>query len=891
MKTTTETDGAQVPIDLSECEREPIHALGTVQAHGCMIVIDESSERICGASESCLNLLRMPAEDLLGEAWPPQAENWQLSGKAGAALPVGPDYEHREARIGGRRLNAYGHRHGGHIFWEFEPDGTAFEPAADAGEAWQAIIGGDEPCNAFRACQAAAEAYSQLTGYDRVMVYRFHPDWSGEVVAEVRKSEAIPFLGLRYPKTDIPPQARALFRINPTRVVGSVRAAESRLLQLTGEPPIDCSCTRLRGSSPYHLEYLSNMGVHASLVQAIIVDDQLWGLVVGHHDSPRFCAEAQRISGLRITRQLSRLIEAERAAEAKKRMADVNAWAQRLADGLSELPREQIPSRLLFGDLALINQLDADGLAIVTREHVVALGQTPSIPEIRQLADFAGASESPVFASSHLSADTGIVSSAAGMLACSLAGAHPGLWICAFRHEQRRDIYWGGDPGTPAIVDAKQRLRPRKSFDLWREMVRGQASPWRGHEILFIEAVKTELEKLPQLQRSADSFTEGIETLFDLQPDASDIANVLLGATTEGLALAIDRHDGRMPAVLTANPKMYRLLGLHPREDVGPCLDQHLQTAGIPVNSLNEDEVRFECWLPQLGHRVLQSTRVAALVVASESRRRELTVMRLRDITFNDRLVEAMRSAQETSRLMVDAQTAMIGNLSHEIRTPLNAIVGLSEMLRANEALSTEKRHHFLDEIQQAGCHLADLTEGLLEIASIQSGQLALDNEEAINIFELIESALLWVEKQATKKSINIAPIQGIELKPLLIRVEARRIRQILLNLLTNAIKYSHANGTIGVEVSFCSDSGAALITVWDTGVGIPADQLDQVFQRFHRVKEPDFHTVEGTGLGLTIVKSLVELHGGEIRLSSEPQKGTRAQFSLPASRVMEAKQ
>lgn len=242
-------------------------------------------------------------------------------------------------------------------------------------------------------------------------------------------------------------------------------------------------------------------------------------------------------------------------------------------------------------------------------------------------------------------------------------------------------------------------------------------------------------------------------------------------------------------------------------------------------------------------------------------------------------LLEAKQSAEQASL----AKSEYLSNLSHELRTPLNAIIGFSDAMR-NEvmgALENESYLQYAEDIHNSAGHVLELVNGILDLSKIEAGKMELSEDE-VDIPAIIEECLRFVRDQAEKTNIKLVTECDDNLP--LLRADQLKIKQILLNLLSNALKYTPEDGQVMV-VARLTNSGAMEIEVRDTGIGIESEEIPKVLARFGQAEAAKGR--EGTGLGLTITKSLAELHGGALRIVSGEGVGTRVVVQLPKERVM----
>jgi len=241
---------------------------------------------------------------------------------------------------------------------------------------------------------------------------------------------------------------------------------------------------------------------------------------------------------------------------------------------------------------------------------------------------------------------------------------------------------------------------------------------------------------------------------------------------------------------------------------------------------------------------------------------------------------EAMLKAKAADR----AKSKFLANMAHELRTPLNAIIGFSEVIKLDKVKSRERHPEYAGYIHDAGSILLDIINGILDLARIEAGKVELQ-EEFIGFSSLIHSVITTINPIAQRKSVEVACVTGDP--PLMVNVDPTKFKQIMLNLMSNSVKFTKPGGGIRI-VSALDKSGDLVLQISDTGIGIPPEQIERVFQPFEQVADHLTREHEGTGLGLPIAKALIELHDGELGLSSEVGVGTTARLRLPSSRVRE---
>ena len=249
---------------------------------------------------------------------------------------------------------------------------------------------------------------------------------------------------------------------------------------------------------------------------------------------------------------------------------------------------------------------------------------------------------------------------------------------------------------------------------------------------------------------------------------------------------------------------------------------------------------------------------------------------------------EADAAAKHANEAMLEAKAAdlaktrFLANMAHELRTPLNAIIGFSEIIKLDAIQAKERYPQYAEYIHDAGILLLNIVNGLLDLARIQAGRVALD-EQIVAVGDLIQSAVRTIAPIAQRKSIwvDYEPAQGSTL----ICVDQTKFRQIILNILSNSVKFTEPKGSILVT-SAMGGRGDLVISIKDTGIGIRPEHLERVLSPFEQVADHLTKENEGTGLGLPIARALIELHGGNLTLSSDLGIGTAVALRLPPERI-----
>jgi light-regulated signal transduction histidine kinase (bacteriophytochrome)/CheY-like chemotaxis protein len=515
MNPTERSASAFGQVDLTNCDREPIHIPGRIQPHGALLACDADLSVIRRHSLNAAHVMGLALQDvngckldeLVGEDATHDLRNALLRSvdPARPGLMLG-----MRLPTSDKAFNVAVHQFKGNAIVEFEPaqavvGGSPLEVARALVARLNQVTNVDDLCN------RTVRYLRGALGYDRVMLYRFAHDGSGQVVSEAKSPQLETFMGRHFPASDIPRQARELYLRNTIRVIPDASGASvdiEPVLDASGNP-LDLSFANLRSVSPIHCEYLRNMGVAASMSVSIIVSGKLWGLIACHHYSPRTLPMPARIAAELFGDFFSLHLQ----AMLRKQSLDTANHARRALDGLlRNVAHHTDLARFLRESICNFEELmPCDGIGLWMNGRWTASGSVPPDAAIPALSRFVNSvADGQVWATHSLSEGLPQASDyqaeASGVLAIPLSHT-PRDYLFLFRKEVIQTINWAGNPEkdykTGPLGD---RLTPRTSFEIWKQTVERQSHPWTQADLDIAEATRTAL--LEVLMRHSELLSE-----------------------------------------------------------------------------------------------------------------------------------------------------------------------------------------------------------------------------------------------------------------------------------------------------------------------------------------------------------------------------------------------
>lgn len=751
------THDAALETALAECASEPIRVPGAIQPHGVLLTL--SGEPLCieQISANCARDLGLDSSELLGKPFSMLVSAAQsLMITQAYASPPGVESDPLRLSIGTQEYSASLNRVEDALVVELEP---YVEPGQDQSRVITRVLRNLQAATTLETLfDISVHEIQALTGYDRVMIYRFEPEGHGKVVAQALTGSLPSYSGLNFPGSDIPAQARELYRLNWIRVIPDATYVPVPLVPLlrpsTGLP-LDLGFSTLRSVSPVHCEYLKNMGVRSSMSISLLDNGELWGLIACGHPEPLLVPREIRDACALIGQLLSAKIVAIVATQIQREREDKVVLLGELALAMSRADRD-ILDGLVSRPEVLQSLTMAQGAAVLIEDQLHLFGQCPTPEQVRALhvwirdvgltrkklkEQHVGLQGLGVFHSDSMQQEHRVSAAyrdvASGVIAFILPKpvANAVMW---FRPQLTSTMNWSGNPAqhlSPGPVgSASHRLHPRQSFDMWEEQVTGIAHPWSRADLYAAEDIR----------RSA----------------------------------------------------------------------------------LEND-------LERQVHR-------------------EQEAVRLRD--------------------------ELVAVVSHDLRNPMSIIImqcGMMQRWAGNDSvLENRQIRRALGTIEKATTRMNSLLEDLLDTAKIDAGRYQLSCT-GLDVTSLLQEACNLLVSLTTEKNIelNCTAAHG-----LVVSADPERIFQVISNLVGNAIKFTPHGGQIDIDA--VSHGSEVLINIRDNGVGIPAEHLPYIFQRYWSIKEGN---PSGNGLGLYISQGIVSAHGGHLWATSQPGNGAVFTFSLPA--------
>jgi light-regulated signal transduction histidine kinase (bacteriophytochrome) len=840
---------------LSRCEDEPIRVPGSVQQHGFFLLADISFEKVLVASENAARFLNHPLALILG------ARLDTLFGRelmqALRAIQNAKQQQLQEVvtyvgsfRVGDHQFSVMTHYIGSGRALEFER-----EDRLVGAEMMNAVITNfvatlERVGSNQDLCDALSEQIAELTGFDRVMLYSFNEENHGTVLSEVNNGKLPSYLGLRFPASDIPQQARELYILNTTRIIPDANYEPSKLVGSTTRPvaQLDLSLSVLRSVSPIHLQYMRNMGTISSMSISIVLDRQLWGLVSCHCAEPKTVPYLIRSACDMLTKMAVTQLNTFRATARFNEMVRFHN-AQR--DLLTTLAGEQnYAAALLRQSRALLKITNASGVAVLVDGTFSGEGLLPDEASVHRLSDWLDEDEGrQIFATHHLQSVApwakAIGDVASGLLAVRISSVRR-RYVMWFRPEVVSTVRWAGEPVKQQ--DADSRLSPRSSFNQWKEIVQGRSEPWTEMEVESATDFRSALIAIG-LHRAEEAVELG-EARFEQLTQALPLK--IFTADDAGRLTYVNQRwfeDGLEPTGL-----WFERIGMHPEDlESSVALWQQCVAAGIPFEAearLSVRNEKAERWnivrvVPFQRTGASRAGWIGTLLDLTESKERELALRMTEKLALTGRMTSV---------------------IAHEINNPLEAIANLMYLLR-NETKSNGPASGYIDMMDSELERISGITK-----QTLRWNREPTDRTERFALDVLVVEVLRLFAGKIRNKQITVDrdEDQHIQMWGVM-----GQVRQVLASLISNAVDAAPIEGKITIRG--LQREGETGFSVQDNGGGISESLRLRLFEPFVSTKGD-----LGNGLGLYISREIVDRHQGMIEVDTGDDIGTTMTVWLP---------
>jgi signal transduction histidine kinase len=850
---TAKNDGGAAPPS-APSPAEPVPP--QIQSHGALLIFERDGFRLAAASETLPRLLARELHASLGSPVETVLER-DLASRI-RTLPPGTE-ERRIVSIRGRMLDQRIIADQDGVLVEIEPIdehadstvlGTALDEAAEA-------LGRTRTLTDL--ARASCATLAEISGFAVVAFARLIGTDQLQILAETNDGTVSSLAG----RSDTAKLLECIGGAEQLAFIADTAASPSRIVFAPGLHigASTLASAELAAPSARALALVRGLGIASLGILPIHCDGELWGCFLlqsgyarrfGHYRR-RFGRALAQITGTAVKRVLESVVE-----RTEQICADALAtFETSIADGSSAL------DALLFGEQILAEAAGAEGVAVLCGTECAVIGHAPDpdalllrLPRLLAGKDDHIATDRVLeiadFSASELAGNT-------SMVAMRLA-KRPFIALAAFRSRPESPADAAAATWEPARIEA----------------FLGLARAFRRTLLLSDAAAAAELSSLLE-EFDERAFGSGI------------LRSAIMSSSATGMALLLGRGGTRLE-ILEFNPMFRRLFGLDKREPLAGTLEDIALRLGLPAALLfdvGQPPAEIELWTSELGPRVVEvgtrsivRTRVGRAV-------RELTLIQVSDITRIRRQEVAMRIARDQALALIRARDELLANMSHELRTPLNAVIGFADMIAQQTfgPVGNERYVGYGRDIETAGRHLLELINDVLDLSRIASGRQLVE-DAPVDLIELLKSCVSWAQAASRRRQVEFTADTGIA--KLLVRCDERAVRQVLINLISNAIKFTPDDGGVRVELRWRMH-GNIEIEVVDNGIGMTPHELARAFDPFFRGGGAYRRRIEGAGLGLSIARGLLELHGGMLTLASVEGRGTTARVELPGWRVVPA--
>ena len=840
-----------------DCADEPIRVPGSIQPHGFLLGLERGEETVVFASENVSELLGLPSSLVIGSQIELFLERELLASirsVLGKCDPEGLLTYLGSFRIGNGLFSVLTHCVGTRRLLEFERLDRLVGPEMMNGVMTNFVATLGKLKTERDVCQAITEQIAELTGFDRVLLYSFDSVGHGTVHTEVNNGILPSYRDLRFPATDIPAQARALYVENTVRIIPNAEYTPIPVCAPAGQDAgaVDMSLCVLRSVSPVHLEYMRNMGTWASMSISIVCDGRLWGLISCHNAQPKLVPFLIRSACDLLSKMVGTQISVLETATRLRTLVKYHDIQRNL---LTQIAAEHDYLGAMFEQLDLLTQVtDADGVALVLDGDVQTAGITPPTTAIRKLVAWFNEQHALETLDTNKLSDelpwaTEIKDTASGLIAICISEVRE-RYVLWFRQEIVRTVQWAGQPVKG--VDEANRLHPRTSFQSWQEIVRGQGLPWQTAEIESAREFRAALSTIGL--RRAEEEAELSAARFNKLTHTLPIK--IFAVTDDGI---LSYANAQWQAKCLRSTGVWYENGNLLPEDSARCAG--MWQRAVEQETDFEAEARFMEADP-----VGQQKEAWNLVRIVPFRRKGAN-----RAGWIGAAIDLTERKEHEANLRITDKLALTSRLTsffaHEINNPLEAITNLVFLLKL-QAADNQDTQRYLGMLEGEFGRISSVVKQTLRWTSENS-----DKMQWASVKDVYDDVITLFSAKIRNRNVQVECHVAQDLRVYGI---VGQIRQALAHLVSNAIDAIAVGGQILLSAH---KHGPSLeMSVHDNGPGISTENRAQLFQPFFSTKGD-----LGNGLGLYISKEIAERHAGNIQIETQQGSGTTARLTIPS--------
>ncbi|MFK7891567.1 MAG: ATP-binding protein [Granulosicoccus sp.] len=856
---------AKLQQALDNCAKEPIHIPGSIQPHGYLIVADYDFH-IVKASANFLEFSGQSTQQLVGKSlqrFIPADSIASLKNLTGNGALNALRYQTILLNGPTEQLtcDAMIHRSGQYLIIEIEPQ-HLIDKLPQHQDFYRELMGFSLALQKVESEDVlfnyVVHELRRITGFARVKLYKFDEHWHGDVIAEDKDARMTSYLGLSFPASDIPEQARELYSKNYLRLIPNVDFTPVPMLPDDLDEkskPIDLSFSILRSVSMVHLQYLKNMNVRASMSISVMQNGQLWGLIVCHHDAPYHVAYPVRMAAELLANTFSAFLTNYQQLTSNSKENQREKVFNEIVQAVNSAATAR--EALVTHSNQVMNLASADGLAMSFDDEWINFGFTPDESATRQLAAWVQQSNNGerVFSSHSLAKTTGLKtfreSGVAGAIVAPVSHQTKN-WLMFFRRQVTMERNWAGEPVKEiSSTRAGYTLSPRASFQRWAEVVTGHCKPWNT---LDVERI-SELSRLIRTRLYENSLRQANYNLDAVLRHSSSLIYII---DINGILVQINQI-----AVETFGLGDGEIIG-RPFEKIFPeslssLTREHIDTVMQCGKSTSFDD-----------HFTVNDTELHLISVVFPLFDTKNAVYALCNISTD---ISGLHKAQQELKASNKELERVAFVASHDLQEPLRLIATFTDLLKSEYKNKLDSQAgEYIDFTLDAANRMRVLIHDLLEYSRLEQ------SDETLPLIETGDELNKLLAELHLSGHLENASVSVTSEMPEAY-MKAEHFNSIMQNLLSNAAKYRDADRPVDIAIA-CRDQGAYWqFSVSDNGIGIKPEYLEKIFEMFQRLHRKN--EFAGTGIGLALCKKIAERHGGKIWAESIPGEGSTFHFTV----------